>query len=158
MALAGEQEHMSKSNRTLGRYDLIASSYPLSGAQVFEPPRFSFAERVAAAAKAGFAGIGVAIEDYAVCRERGMSDTEMRRILDDHGIRAAELEFLQNWWDDEGRGRRARANEDLFYAAADALGSRHINVGCGGPRGTLPALELVAEHFAAPWGRAARHG
>ncbi len=82
---------MSKSNdRILGRDDLIVSSYTLSGAPVFEPPRFSFAERVAAAAKAGFAGIGVAIEDYAACRERGMSDAEMRRILDDHGIRAAE--------------------------------------------------------------------
>ena len=57
------EKHMSKShNRTLGRDELIASSYTLSGAPVFEPPRFSFAERVAAAAKAGFAGIGVAIE------------------------------------------------------------------------------------------------
>src|SRR6516225_2578594 len=150
---------MSKSNdRTLGRDDLIASSYTLSGAPVFERPRFSFAERVAAAAKAGFAGIGVAIEDYAACRERGMSDAEMRRILDDHGIRAAELEFLQNWWHDDERGRRARANEDLFYAAAGALGSRHINVGCASPRGTLPALEIVTEHFAALCDRAARHG
>jgi sugar phosphate isomerase/epimerase len=150
---------MSRShNRTLGRDELIASSYTLSGAPVFEPPRFSFAERVAAAAKAGFAGIGVAIEDYAGSRERGMSDTEMRIILDDHGIRAVELEFLQNWWHDDERGRRARANEDLFYAAADAFGSRHINVGCAGPRGTLPALEIVAEQFAALCDRAARHG
>jgi sugar phosphate isomerase/epimerase len=150
---------MSKSNdRTLGRDDLIASSYTLSGALVFEPPRFTFAERVAAAAKAGFAGIGVAIEDYAACRERGMSGTEMRRILDDHGVCAAELEFLQNWWCDDERGRRARANEDLFYSAADALGSRHINVGCVDPRGTLPAMEIVADHFAALCDRAARHG
>ena len=50
-----------------------------------------------------------------------MSDPEMRTILDDHGIRTAELEFLQNWWHDDERGRRARADEDLFYAAADAF-------------------------------------
>jgi len=154
-----KEKHMSTSNdRSLGRGDLIASSYTLSGALVFEPPRFSFAERVAAAAKAGFAGIGLAVEDYAACREHGISDTEMRTILDDHGIRAAELEFLQNWWHDDERGLRARANEDLFYAAADALGSRHINVGSVGPRGTLPELEIVAEHFAALCDRAARHG
>jgi sugar phosphate isomerase/epimerase len=134
---------MSKiTRRTLGRDDLIASSYTLSGAPVFEPPRFSFAERAAAAARAGFGGIGVAIEDYAACRERGMTDQEMRRILDDNGIRATELEFLQDWWHDDERGRRARTNEDLFYAAADAFGSRHINVGCAGPRGTLPALDI----------------
>jgi sugar phosphate isomerase/epimerase len=150
---------MSTANdRALGRDDLIASSYTLSGAQVFELPRFSFTERVAAAAAAGFAGIGVAIEDYGACRERGMSAGEMRRILDDHGVRAAELEFLQNWWCEDERGRRARANEDLCYAAADALGSRHINVGCAGPRGTLPALEIVADHFGALCDRAARHG
>jgi sugar phosphate isomerase/epimerase len=150
---------MSKSNdQTVGPDYLIASSYTLSGAAVFEPPRFPFAERVASAAKAGFAGIGLAIEDYAACRERGMSDKEMRRILDDHGIRAAELEFLQDWWHDDERGRRARSHEDLCYAAADAFGSRHINVGCAGARGTLPELVIVAEHFAALCDRAARHG
>jgi sugar phosphate isomerase/epimerase len=150
---------MSKWNeRILASDDLIASAYTLSGAPVFEPPRFAFAERVAAAAEAGFAGIGVAIEDYAACRERGLSDREMRRILDDHGIRAFELEFLQNWWDEGERGRHARVNENLFYSAADSLGSRHINIGCAGPRGTLPALEVVAERLAALCDRAARHG
>jgi len=150
---------MSKSiDRTLGRDDLIASAYTLSGAPVFAPPRFPFAERVAAAARAGFAGIGLAIEDYATCREHGMSDAEMRRILDDHRIRVAELEFLQDWWDDDERGRRARANEDVCYAAADALGSRHINVGSAGPCGTLPAFEIVVDRFAALCDRAARHG
>jgi len=150
---------MSKSHaRALGRDDLIASSYTLSGTPVFEPPRFAFAERVAAAAKAGFAGIGVAIEDYAAIREGGMPAQEMRKILDDHGIRAAELEFLQDWWHDGERARRARANEDVFYAAADALGSRHINVGCAAPRATLPSLEILAEQFAGLCDRAARHG
>ena len=149
---------MSKSNeRTLGRDYLIASSYTLAGAPVFELPRFSFADRVAAAARASFAGIGVAGEDYAACRERGMTDAEMRRILDDHGVRAAELEFLQNWWLADERGRRSRLNEDRFYAAADAFGARHMNVGSAGPRGSLPSLEIVAEHFAALCDRAARH-
>ena len=146
----------SSSGRNSGCDDLIASAYTLSGAPVFEQPRFSFEERVVAAAKAGFTGIGIAVEDYAACRKR-MSDGEMRRILGDNGIRAAELEFLQNWWCDDERGDRARLNEDLFYAAADALGSRHMNVGCVDQRGTLPALEYVAERFAALCDRAARH-
>jgi sugar phosphate isomerase/epimerase len=151
--------YMNNSNGgPMGHDDLIASSYTLSGASVFELPRFTFAERVAAASKAGFSGIGLAIEDYADCRKRGMSDPEMRTILDDHGIRAAELEFFQNWWLDDERGRRARADEGLFYAAADAFGSRHINVGCAEPRGALPGLEIVAERFAALCDRAARHG
>jgi sugar phosphate isomerase/epimerase len=150
---------MSKPNRrSLETDDLIASAYTLSGAPVFELPRFSFAQRITAAARAGFAAIGLAIEDYAACRDRGMSDAEMCIILDDHGIRVAELEFLQNWWDDGERGHHARVAEDLFYAAGDAFGARHMNVGAAGPRGTLPALELVAERFAALCDRAAHHG
>src|SRR5229473_3701393 len=89
---------MPSSRSNLGRDDLIASSYTLSGSAVFQPPQFSFADRVAAAADAGFDAIGVAVEDYSVMRERGSTDAEMRRILDDHGIVAAELEFLTNWW------------------------------------------------------------
>ena len=148
---------MTQSRATLGRNDLIASSYTLTGSAVFQPPRFSFTERVAAAAKAGFSAIGVAVEDYAAMRDRGTSDAELRRMLDDHGIAAAELEFLTNWWWSDERGRRAREAEDRFYAAADAFGARHVNAGSGGMRGTLPQLEQVAESFAALCDRAARH-
>jgi sugar phosphate isomerase/epimerase len=149
---------MASAARKFGRNDLIASSYTLSGAKVFQPPRFSFADRVAAAAKAGFAGIGIAIEDYVAMKDRGTTDIELGRILDDHGIAAPELEFLTNWWCDDDRGRRARELEDQFYAAADAFGSRHINVGSAGARGTLPPLATVADRFGKLCDRAARHG
>jgi sugar phosphate isomerase/epimerase len=148
---------MPSSRSNLGRDDLIASSYTLSGSAVFQPPQFSFADRVAAAAKAGFSAIGIAVEDYAAMRERGSTDAEMRRILDDHGIVAAELEFLTNWWWSDERGRRARELEDRFYTAAEAFGARHMNVASAGMRGTLPSLEQVAESFAALCDRAAKH-
>jgi len=148
---------MANAKQKLGRNDLIASSYTLSGAGVFQPPRFTFLERVAAAAQAGFAGIGVAIEDYVAMRQRGTTDSELRRILDDHNIVAAELEFLTNWWWDDERGRRARETEEQSYAAADAFGTRHINVGSPGTRGTLPPLATVADHFGALCDRAACH-
>jgi sugar phosphate isomerase/epimerase len=144
--------------RKLGRNDLIASSYTLSGAGVFELPRFSFRERVAAAAQAGFAGIGVAIEDYAALRHQGTSDRELRAILDDHGVVAAELEFLTDWWWDDERGRQARVAEERCYAAANAFGTRHVNVGSPGARGTLPPLTTVAAHFGALCDRAAQQG
>lgn len=144
--------------RTLGGNDLIASSYTLSGSPVFQPPRFSFADRVAAAAKAGFAAIGIAVEDYIACHERGVSDAEMRRILDDHGIAAAEIEFLTGWWEEGERGERPRAVEERIYQAADAFGSRHMNVGCAGERGSLPPPEKVAAKFGDLCDRAAKHG
>jgi sugar phosphate isomerase/epimerase len=80
--------------RSLGRNDLIASYYTLSGAPVGQPARFSFEERVAAAAAAGFAAIGLTVEDYGACRDRGLSTADLRRILADCGITVAELEFL----------------------------------------------------------------
>lgn len=141
----------------MGRNDLIASSYTLAGSAVFQPPRFSFAERIAAAARAGFAAIGLAGEDYVAMRSRGVTDAELRRIADDHGIVVAELEFLTNWWCDDDRGRRSRELEDHFYAAADTFGARHLNVGSPAVRGTLPRLEIVAEHFGALCDRAAAH-
>lgn len=147
-----------RSAKSLGRDDLIASSYTISGSPVFQLPRFSFADRVAAAASAGFAGIGLAAEDYTASRSRGISDAEMRRILDDHGIAAAELEFLTDWWLDGERAQHSREVEDRMYAAADAFGARHMNVGSAGDRGALPPVEIIAEHFGTVCDRAAPHG
>jgi sugar phosphate isomerase/epimerase len=142
----------------LGRNNLIASYYTLSGAPVGCPARFSFAARVAAAAAAGFSAIGLTVEDYQVCRERGLSPTTLRQILTDAGISVAELEFLTNWWRDDAVGEQARRLEDQLYEAAEIFGARHMNVGSIGERGTLPPRAVVAERFAALCDRAARHG
>jgi sugar phosphate isomerase/epimerase len=145
-------------DRGLSRNDLIASYYTLSGAPVGHPARFSLEERVAAAAAAGFAAIGLAVEDYGACRDRGLSNAALRRLLADSGITVAELEFLTNWWHDDELGRRARLIEEQLYMAADAFGARHLNVGSIGVRGTLPPLGVITDHFAALCDRAARHG
>jgi sugar phosphate isomerase/epimerase len=144
--------------RPLGRDDLIASHYTLAGAGVGEPVRFSFAERVAAAAAAGFAGIGVLAEDYAACRASGLSDADLRAILDAHGVRVVELEFLFGWARADERQAWARRTEDRLHAIADVLGARHLNVGDIDPAGDLPPLDVVAERFAALCDRAATHG
>ena len=145
-------------HRALGRNDLIASYYTLAGAGVGEPARFSFAERVAAAAAAGFAGIGVLADDYAACRAAGLSDADMRAILDDHGVQVAEVEFLFDWSRGDERAAFARRVEERLYAMADAFGARHMNVGDINPAGEREPLERVAERFAALCDRAAQHG
>jgi len=138
--------------------DLIASYYTLSGAPVGRPARFSLEARVAAAATAGFTAIGLAVEDYQACRERGLSPATLRQILADSGIVIAELEFLTNWWREDAVGKQARLIEEQLYAAADVFGARHMNVGSIGGPGTLPTLAVVAERFAALCDRAAQHG
>src|SRR5271156_3819241 len=89
--------------RVLGRNDLIASHFTLTGTPAPQAPRFSFAQRVAAAAAAGFNGIGLFTGHW----EDGLAAAEMRRIADDHGIVVAELEWLTDWWGDGPRGRRS---------------------------------------------------
>src|SRR5689334_10766449 len=106
----------------LGPNDLIASHYSISGADVMKPARHSFENRVAAAAAAGFAGIGWTPEDYEVCRAGGLTDAAMRAIMDDHGIRVAELEFVSDWAHGGERGETARKTEDRMYRMADLFG------------------------------------
>ena len=143
---------------TLGADDLIASYYTLSGAGVGEPARFSFEERVAAAAAAGFSGIGMLSDDYAACRATGRSDAAMRRVLDDYGIQVAEAEFLFDWGRSDERAAVSRGVEDRLYAIADAFGVHHLNVGDISPAGDGVPLDMVAERFAALCDRAATHG
>ena len=151
-------EALRRTPTALGRNDLIASHFTLAGAGVGAPVRFTFAERVAAAAAAGFRGIGMLADDYASCRASGLSDATMRSILDAHGIQVAEIEFLHGWARDDARDGWARQLEVRMYALADALGGRHMNVGDVMPAGDWPPLDAVAERFAGVCDRAAEHG
>lgn len=146
-----------RTRHDLSRDAVIASYYTLSGAPVGHPARFSFEARVAAAAAAGFAGIGLALEDYLACRARGLSPAMLREIVGDAGIVVAELEFLTDWWRDDALGQQARRMEEHLYEAADLFGARHLNVGSIAKPGALPAQAIVAEYFAALCDRAAQH-
>jgi sugar phosphate isomerase/epimerase len=126
-------------------------------------PRSGFAERVAAAADAGFRAISLFPQDYRRARECGLSDSAMRRMLDDHGLAIAEIDPLLSWLpgagaagvDEAGREFLA-AGEGEFYAIADALGARSINAALADPGGA--ELDAVAEAFAKLCDRAAAHG
>lgn len=124
-------------------------------------PPCSFAERVAAAAEAGFAAISLFPHDYQRARAGGLSVADLRALLRDHGVAVAEIDPLLSWMPgdagvtDEGRGFLA-ATEDDFYAIADAVGARSVNAVLADP-GDVP-LDAVAEAFAALCDRAAAHG
>ncbi len=144
--------------RLLSREDLIASHYTLSGAGVLEPARFSFEERVAAAARAGFAGIGIEASSYVLARKNGLSDRDMQAVLREHDIVVGEIEFLYDWAHGGTRGERARRLEDRLYEMADLFQPHHLNVGEMGPATELDELAAVAERFAGVCERAHAHG
>jgi sugar phosphate isomerase/epimerase len=95
----------------------------------FSRPRLGqFDERVAAAATAGFAGIGLYVQEYARLRDaEGRSPADIRARLDDHGIVIAEVEVARGWWATEGPERDLAAGlEGLAFEMADEFGVRYL--------------------------------
>jgi sugar phosphate isomerase/epimerase len=98
---------------------LVVSSYTL-GTEV------GFAERVRAAAGAGFAGIGLRAENYWAST---LDDEEMRATAQDHGVGILEVEYLTGWGRPEDRDAAQQEKERTVAHMARAFGVRHLNAG-----------------------------
>jgi sugar phosphate isomerase/epimerase len=148
--------------RALGRDDLIAGYYTISGslagAGIGEPARAGFEERVAAAAAAGYVGIGLLSDDYAHQLDLGLSDADMVAMLDHYGIRVEEIEFSYDWAYDDERAARARLVEERLLRMADVFHPHHLSLGEVNPPEDLPPFEVVVERFGRVCDRAAEHG
>jgi len=93
-----------------------------------EISRFDFKDRVEAAARAGFKGIGLWHTDL----EHDMlhrSLKEMKRILDGNGVQCFELEFLTDWFVEGGRREESDGRRRRLLEAAEGLGAGHIKIG-----------------------------
>lgn len=118
---------------------------------------FDLRDRVATAARVGFSGIGIWHADLLhILEER--SYTEVKQILTEHGIKYLELEFLQDWFVDEGDEKRKASDElrKTLLEAAEALDAKHIKV--GNLVGTPTPVEQVTEAFAELCADAAEYG
>ena len=101
-----------------------AGVYPGHG----EISRFDFKDRVQAAARAGFKGIGIWHTDLEhILQYRTLK--EMRRILDDNGIQYIELEFLTDWFLDGARKSESDSRKKKLFEASEALHAKHVKVG-----------------------------
>jgi len=114
---------------------LVVSSYTL-GTTV------GFADRVRAAAEAGFDGIGLRAENY---WDAGIDDATMLDIAGQHGVRILEVEYLTGWGTAADRDEAQQAKEQTVFHMARAFGVRHLNAGL---LEKLP-LDAVADEFAA---------
>jgi sugar phosphate isomerase/epimerase len=123
----------------------------------FSRPRFgAFEERVAAAAAAGMAGIGLYVLEYARLRdEEGRSPEDIRAVLDRHSVVLADGEVVRGWWATEGEARTESARiESLAWEMADEFGIRYLQA--IGPY-ECP-LQQAADGFGSLCDRAAEHG
>jgi sugar phosphate isomerase/epimerase len=113
---------------------------------------FDLRERCEQAARVGMSGTGIWHADLEhVLESRTLP--EVRALLDEHGLRHLELEFLWEWFLDPADERRQASDgtRALLFEAAAALSAHHIKVGnipgtpCELPRLTEAYAELCAD-------------
>ncbi len=93
-----------------------------------EISRFDFKDRVRAAARAGFKGIGIWHTDLEhILINRSLK--EMKNILDDNGMKYLELEFLTDWFLEGARKAELDSRKRRLLEASQALGASHVKVG-----------------------------
>ncbi len=131
----------------LGQGDLVLSHFSMARFHPIE-------ERVAMAARHGYAGIGLWVSHYAQLEQQGWSADALRDLLDEHGVLLAEIEVIPGLGGDGPGGERARDLEAIAWRIADAFGCRYLQV--IGPS-ELPVAE-AGRAFAALCDRAADHG
>ena len=129
-------------------HDLIASYWTIAGdSGPFDADGSSphgFRERVAAAARAGFRGVGLNHADLAKLLARHGA-AEMKAILADHGMRHLELEFINDWFAEGERRRVSDAVRNCLFDGAARLGVHHIKVGGDFGGGAWPMGRMVEE-------------
>ncbi|MEJ2870500.1 TIM barrel protein [Actinomycetospora sp. OC33-EN08] len=125
----------------------------------------AFPDRVAAAAAAGYSGIGLAVPYYRRLREQGWTGAELRAVLDDHGILAAEAEAIVGFGGPPGPanvpGRPGMVYADHAVERAMVELGEELGVPLVQAVGTFddrPVDEAVVDSFGKLCDRLAPHG
>jgi sugar phosphate isomerase/epimerase len=119
--------------------------------------RASVAEKCAAAVAGGFRAVTLYPEDVARARAAGLSLRDLRALIADHGLVLADLDPLLRWLPgEEVPPGVPAATEQEFYAIAEAVGARSLNVAQG--FGAHCDVDRAAEALAGVCDRAREHG
>ena len=115
---------MKNNVELMNLYWTTAGIFPVTA----EISRFDFNDRVEAAARAGFTGIGLWHTDLEhILFSRTLP--EMKLILDDNGITQLELEFLTDWFLTGGRKAESDSKKRRLLEASAALNAKHVKIG-----------------------------
>jgi sugar phosphate isomerase/epimerase len=132
-------------------YWTTAGVFPGAG----EISPFDFQDRVEAAARAGFKGIGIWHTDLEhILLHRTMP--EIKTILDDNGIKHLELEFLTDWFLTGARKAESDSRKKRLLEASQALDAKHVKV--GDFYNTACPMPRIVEAFVALCQEAERYG
>ncbi len=115
----------------------------------------SFIELCDTAVAGGFQAVTIYATQYRGARQSGLSDTDLRQVLNDRGLVVADLDCVLDWIPGEEAPPEFRGAEDLFYRVFDALGGTTMNVATMAP---TVDVDAAAAGFAAVCERAAERG
>jgi sugar phosphate isomerase/epimerase len=144
----------------MGEVELLALYWTVSGpAEVHigrEWSLFDWRDRCTEAAEVGFKGLGLWHADIEHQLETRTLD-EMKAIFDDAGLSYIQVEFLADFFVDEGEPARAESDKrrKLLFDTAAAFDAHHIKV--GNIPGTPCELDKLTEAFAELCQDAAKH-
>ncbi|MBI2994771.1 MAG: sugar phosphate isomerase/epimerase [Gammaproteobacteria bacterium] len=117
---------------TQQQVELIGSYWTLAGGAYPHTDReyspWDFRERVEAAARVGFKGLGIWHADL-IHVQKKRSLREMKKILDDNGMTHIELEFIFDWFLEGEKKKKSDELRNLLLTAAEALHANHVKVG-----------------------------
>lgn len=88
----------------------------------------SFEERVQAAKKVGYEGIGLRAETYADALNEGLTDRDILAILEKYDMKVTEVEYIVQWAE-EHRSYEQKYKEQICFHMCQLFGVRHINCG-----------------------------
>lgn len=134
----------------MDEHDLLATSWTSAGAvrpgAADARSGVDIADRVRAAADAGFSGFGLDIADLHAIRG-SIGFPTLRRMLDDAGIVWVQLGTLDAWWsdDDAGTDRDGDADRGVLLEAAATVRASQVIVGADtSPAAVSPHAMLEA--------------
>ncbi len=129
----------------LAAYWTIAGDvYPMGPSEVSP---FSFTDRMEAAGRAGFTGIGL-VHNGMIATVDQIGYPAMKSILEQNGIKHIELEFLVDWYHTGERRRQSDKVRRELLEAARALGVRSIKIGPGIGEDSAD-IDLMVKEFTA---------
>ncbi|ODU06365.1 MAG: hypothetical protein ABS81_04950 [Pseudonocardia sp. SCN 72-86] len=143
--------------------DLICAHWTFAG--IRNP--LSLRDRARAAAEGGITRMGLALDDYRAARAEGLTPSELRRTVDEFGVRVEEIEFLRGWASTgDGPGLPGELvgalpwteQERILLEMAETFEADHLNCGDAGFNGPLLPLEEVVDRFGGLCSRAAAVG
>lgn len=136
-----------------GKVDLVASYWTIAGRLAFsagmdlDGSPLDFARRVEAAARGGYAGVGLSYPDLGKTVARYGHDG-IAAILRDNGMRYFEVEFLTDWFASGERRRQSDLIRRDLLTAAEKTAARHIKIG-GDMLGVSWPMDAMIGSFAA---------